>query len=552
MGSDRKWTLQQSHCCGPQSKADKIDADNRPIAAVMETLDSMNVLLISVQRNLDIIGLKGLHHLLLDRGYRSFLLYLPDFDPASTAKTATLNRFVREVNPGFIGVSLMAMDYYLASQITRAIKQAFPEIPVIWGGVHPSTAPEMCLQDADYVCIGEGDQAILDLAEAARQGDSFRDVKNIGFLENGTLRRNPLHLLTANLDELPISRQIPENSFVMRRGAVAPLQKRDLVKFHRYRGGLYKIMTSRGCPHACSYCVNGFLKSLYPHNPVRRRSIDHVMRELELAAREGPRLTYIDITDDCFLASPMEYLKAFCREYKARIRVPFLVKGTPQYFTREKMDLLVDAGLSWVNIGLQSGSDRTCRDVYCRKSSAAEFLRAAELVNQYSVAAFYDIIVENPFESLEDELQTAETLMATPRPFYPQLFSLMFYHGTQLYERATRECPEHLKAPLDQDFYSHESRDINALIEIAGILHRPLVHWLIAAFRRDRHAMTTRLALALAVFYTKTFLRPVVYFRLIRRSFRGSFWRSCASLPLFLSERIVRRLEMKGWHWHAS
>ena len=512
----------------------------------------MNVLLISVQRNLDIIGLKGLHHLLLDRGYRSFLLCLPDLDAASTAETATLNHFVREVKPRFIGISLMAIDYRLARRITRVIKQAMPEIPVIWGGIHPSTAPEMCLQDADYVCIGEGDQAILDLAEAAQQGTPFRVVRSLAFLENGKLRRNPMHPLIINLDELPVNRQIPENTFVMQRGVVAPLQKRDLVKFHRYRGGLYKIITSRGCPHACTYCVNSFLKSLYPHHPVRRRSIEHVMRELELAAREGPRLTYVDITDDCFLASPMDYLRAFCREYKTRIRVPFLVKGTPQYFTRGKMDLLVDAGLSWVNIGLQSGSDRTCRDVYCRKSSAAEFLKAAELVNQYPVAAFYDIIVENPFESLEDELQTAETLMATPRPFYPQLFSLVFYHGTQLYERAIRECPEHLKAPMDRDSFSHESSDINELIEIAGILHRPLVRRLIAAFRRDRHAMTTRLALALGAFYAKTFLRPIVYFRLIRRSFRGSFWRACASLPLFLSERIVRRLKTKGWHWHVK
>lgn len=513
--------------------------------------DGMNILLISVQRNLDIIGLKGLHHVLLEHGHGSFLLYLLDFNPAAVVEPAALCRFVREVNPGFIGISLMAMDYYLARQVTRAIKQAFPEIPVIWGGVYPSTAPEMCLEDADYVCIGEGDQTILDLAEAAQQGHSFRDVKNICFLENGTLLRNPVHPLITNLDDLPICRQIPENSFVMRRGAIAPLKKRDLVEFRRYRGTLYKIMTSRGCPHACSYCVNSFLKSLYSHNSVRRRSVGHVMRELELAAREGPRLTYVDITDDCFLAFPLEYLEEFCREYKARIRVPFLVKGTPRYFTREKMDLLVDAGLSWVNIGLQSGSDRTCRDVYFRKCTAAEFLRAAELVNQYPVAAFYDIIVENPFESLEDELKTAETLVATPRPFYPQLFSLVFYHGTQLYERALKECPEHIKPPFDRDFFTHEKRDINELIEVAGILHRPLVRWLIAAFRRDRQAFSTRVVLALTVFYAKTFLRPITYFRLIQRSFRGSFWRTCASLPIILSERIIKRLKTKGWHWHV-
>ncbi len=507
----------------------------------------MNILLISVQRNLDIIGLKGLHHLLLDRGWQSYLLYLPRFDPDSPDDNAALACFVRELTPAFIGISLMAIDYSVAKRVSRALKEAFPEIPLIWGGIHATTAPEMCLEDADYVCIGEGEQTMLDLAEAAQQGRSFHDVKNLCFLENGALHRNPMHPLVTELDELPISRQIPQNSFVLLNGAIHSLTAGHLVRFRRYRGGVYKILSSRGCPYACSYCVNSFLKTLYAHNPIRRRSIGHVMEELETAMQEGPRLTYVDITDDCFLACTREYLESFCSEYRARINLPFIVKGAPRYFTQEKMDLLVDAGLAWANMGLQSGSDRICKEVYLRQTTAADFLKAAQLIHRYPVAAYYDVIVDNPFESLEDELKTAETLLETPRPFYLEIFSLTFYYGTQLYERAKNECPERIKPAVDRDYYFREKRDANVLIEIAGFLHRPLMRRLIAAFRRHANAPTTRLALRLAAFYAKTFLRPIAYFRLIRRSLHGSFWRACAAMPLFLSEGAIRYLKTKGW-----
>lgn len=507
----------------------------------------MNILLISVQRNLDIIGLKGLHHLLLARGWQSFLLYLPRFDPFSPGDNAALAGFVRQLNPAFIGISLMAIDYSVAKHVSRALKQVFPEIPLIWGGIHATTAPEMCLEDADYVCIGEGEQTVLDLAEAAQQGRTFRDVKNLCFLENGALRRNPLYPLVMDLDELPISRQIPENSFVLLKGEVHPLVSGHLSRFRRYRGGVYKILSSRGCPYACAYCVNNFLKTLYARNPIRRRSIGHVMHELETAMKEGPRLTYVDITDDCFLACTTEYLESFCREYKTRINLPFIVKGTPRYFTPEKMDLLVDAGLAWANIGLQSGSDRICKEVYLRQTSAADFLEAARLIHRYPVAAYYDVIVDNFFESLEDELKTVETLTETPRPFYLEMFSLTLYHGTQLYERAKNECPDRIKPAVDRDYYFREKRDANVLIEIAGLLHRPLMRRLIARFRRAPNAPTSRLALRLAAFYAKTFLRPIAYFRLIRRSLQGSFWRACAAMPLYLSEGAIRYLKTKGW-----
>ncbi len=504
-----------------------------------ERRDGLNVLLISVQRNLDILGLKGLHHHLLSHGHASCLLYLPRFDARDEKQAAGLREFVRSRQPGLIGISLMAIDYEYARALTQQLRRDVAGVPILWGGIHPTTAPEACLADADYVCVGEGEQTLLDACGALERGEPLREVNNLCYLENGTLRRNPLYPLIEDLDRLAFCTQLPPDSFLQAGSAVRPLSTADLRRHKRYRGGVYKILTSRGCPYACTYCVNSFLRRLYDGASVRRRGVQHVMAELEAALQEGPPVEYVDFTDDCFLACGMAYLEAFCREYKARIRRPFIVKGTPKYFTREKLALLVDAGLVWANMGLQSGSDRVCREIYGRRISSDEFVEATRAISAYPIAAYYDVIVDNPFETAEDALATAETLMRTPRPFYTLIFSLNFYLGTALYDRAAAECPEHLDGALGKDYRAREKRATTRFIEMAGLLPRPLLRGLLNRFRRAPEAVSTRMLLILAHGFSQAVLAPLSFLRLIRRTQGGSWLRTLRVLPVYFRDGIV-------------
>jgi len=499
----------------------------------------MNVLLISVQRNLDIIGLKQLHHLLLSKGVNSFLLYLPRFDTADTAALNRLDAFVKEVSPGLVGLSLMAIDFQYAQDLTDHLKAVLPQTPVVWGGIYPTTAPEKCLQYADYVCVGEGEQTLLDMAAAIEQGRPMTAIPNLAYREHGTFKQNPLYPLIEDLDTLPILAQIPPNSFAQVRTEIVPVTSRLLRKHKRWSGGLYKTMTSRGCPYACTYCCNNFLQKLYGRQGVRRRSVAHIMAELQGALREGPPLEYVDFMDDCFLACDLDYLREFCREYKDKIQKPFSAKATPRYLTREKMDLAVDAGLKWANIGLQSGSEFACREIYRRQIPPEDVVESTRLIHEYPVAPVYDVIVDNPFESVADQLDTVERLLAIPRPFGTLIFSLVFYEGTDLYERALRECPERAQEGFSKNYYVRSQGHVNELIEMAGVLHRPLVRRLIARFKSDPDGALTRLAFRAATAYSGIILTPLTYFRLIQRTQNGSFWRTLRVLPLYSGQGIA-------------
>jgi len=107
---------------------------------------------------------------------------------------------------------------------------------------------------------------------------------------------------------------------------VVPLDRALFNRHARYRGRNYATISSRGCPYECAYCCNSLYHRLYPDWRVRRRSVGHLVGELEAVFREHPEVAQVNFYDDWFLACPMEHLREFCAEYKARVNRPFIAR----------------------------------------------------------------------------------------------------------------------------------------------------------------------------------------------------------------------------------
>jgi len=284
-----------------------------------------DILLISVQNNLDIIGLKFLHYFLLQNSYNSTLLFLPDLQDKDNTLECVAS-FIRQSPPTIIGLSLMSNEYKKACTLTRYLKKRFPFIPIIWGGIHPSLARETCLRYADYVCIGEGEQTILDVAREAANGNTdLRPINNLCYKESALIKRNPLYPLINDLDKLPIYDHLPKHSYIQSAKTIVPLTRKVFRKYARYGGTTYSIMSSRGCPFSCTYCCNNALSRLYGSKKVRHRSVAHILTEIEKAVYDNPYIQYINFQDDCFLSSSKEYLREFCLLYQQKIQKPFIV-----------------------------------------------------------------------------------------------------------------------------------------------------------------------------------------------------------------------------------
>jgi len=502
----------------------------------------MKTLLISLQDKREQLGLKCLHYTLLKSGHNSSLLYLPYLDTNKEKTLESIKNFVREINPGLVGISLMSLEYNKARNLTRFLKESFKSTPIIWGGVHPTILPEMCLDYADYVCIGEGERTIIDLANAIGHSEDIRSIRNLCYRTNGQIKRNPLYPLNDNLDGIPPYDHLPINCSILKNDLIMPLDKNLFKSFSIFQGRTYSIMSSRGCPFSCAYCTNNFYSRLYQTKKVRRRSVLNIIAELKTAIKDNPEIEYINFEDDSFPSCSTEYLRQFCEMYKEHIRKPLIVHCIPIYLKKNKLEMLKDAGLVWINLGLESGSDRTLRDVYKRKSLRSDFLKAASFVNKLKIGAMYDVLVDNPFETDEDRIETIKTLVETPKPYMVRIFSLTFLPGTELYERAKRECFELEGEYLIKNFTYLQKKYMNEITKLAATLNKKYINKLIRLYKENSNSIKFKINLFTARLIAAILLRPIYFTRLIKLLYRGSLGKTINTLPKFVIEYSLRHL----------
>jgi anaerobic magnesium-protoporphyrin IX monomethyl ester cyclase len=192
---------------------------------------------------------------------------------------------------------------------------------------------------------------------------------------------------------------------------------------------VYSVLTTRGCPYRCTYCVNNAMVDLYPDwCKLRRRSAVRVRL---------PSIGALIIRDDVFLANPESYIAEFCQLYK-EVGLPFQAYTTAQTADWTKLQLIVDAGLRLPIMGIQSGSARI-QKLYQRHTSNEQMLRAARLIHSFRDRVsrpMYDLITDNPYETDEDRFETLQFIHSLPPPYKLSLYSLTFYPGTEIYRRA--------------------------------------------------------------------------------------------------------------------
>ncbi|MBN1593700.1 MAG: B12-binding domain-containing radical SAM protein [Candidatus Coatesbacteria bacterium] len=418
----------------------------------------MKVTLISPYLDVIALGIRGISSFLKANGHECELIFLPDHksllkdDPHFEERypDGLMEDVVQACSESdVVGVSLMSNYFDRAAQITKSIKAEL-KAPVVWGGIHPTVIPDDCLNHCDIVCVGEGEYPMLNLVRAMEKKEDIRGIKGFFFKENGKVIRNELEPLLLDLDSLPFQDFDYVDHYTIGKDGKSlvrmdyEIQKDLFVNGLRLGKGLcfYQTMTTRGCPHACSYCCNYAFRKLFPGQKIlRRRSDENVMQELELVKEKMPYIELIAFSDDSMTAVTEQVMKEFCEEYKRRIDLPFFVLVSPPTVTEKKCEYMVDAGMHVVEMGIQSGSDSTNK-MYRRSISNEQVVRAAEILNIHRDRIYppvYDVILDNPFEVRSDVLKTIRLLLELPQPYIIQFFSLTFYPGTELWDRARKE-----------------------------------------------------------------------------------------------------------------
>jgi len=406
---------------------------------------AVKIVLINLSSTMSSDGSRLISALLKRVGYTVTNIFLARSKPFDYSKNELML-----LNPILENADLVLMGVYSsyvlrAIRITEYIKETFSNLMVVWGGPHCIAAPEMALNFADGVCFSEGDEVVVDFVNKLSAGEEYTNTPNMAFMKNGKMTINDVLPPFKNLDSLPYYDYELDNAYLLDKTLI-PLDEKivkERFAYYPFYVPTFYLLSSRGCPNRCTYCNNSRYISMFGKNSVRFHSVDRIINELAASLKKFDFFNYVLIADDDFFMRPAKQIEDFAKKYKKNIGIPFGVAVSPNTYRTEKMQILVDAGLKFIQMGVQSGSQRVLTEVFNRNTHVEQTDRVIQELVAYKksndVDLLLDFIIDNPYETREDIYLTYRVLAQLPSHVIVNIFYLTFFPGTPLYEKAVKD-----------------------------------------------------------------------------------------------------------------
>ena len=389
------------------------------------------------------IGVKILVGYLNDNNIETCSIFLDEIKDISP----TLLKQIIEIASAseLIGFSLMSKDVAVLYPIIESIKAL--KVPIVLGGIHATALPEESLDIADYVCVGEGELPITQLYNCLLEKKSPVNIPNIGFKEKGVKRVNPSTYFVADLDQAPYPDYNFLNSYIYSHTEqqLIKIPSDSTEKHQLFKTEALLFYSQRGCPNACTYCSNSLYHDLAKKGKqkwYRYASAQRVISELRAHMKSLPFIKHIAINDDDFIARDIDGITEITNFIKRELGVSFTINGIPNQVTEEKVQIMVNNGLKKISFGVQSGSKRIISRIYHRPQTNAQVIEAANICHKFinqGLAADYGFITDNPYETNEDIRESLKLIMALPKSRGISLYSLAFFPGTKLAQKAIQD-----------------------------------------------------------------------------------------------------------------
>ena len=346
-------------------------------------------------------------------------------DPATDVQLDNLIKVIRREQLNLVCISIRASAYAQQAQVlTEAIQERL-DIPVLWGGMHPTLVGEECIAHADMVLQGEGELALVDLADRLRDGVDITDTQNIWVRHSADdFTQNPLRPLVQDLDDLAYRDYTTHEHKYFINGnsyTIGDPMKGDPV---------FQMMGSRGCIYKCSYCYNStYKKDVYPGQKwFRVRSPASMVDEIKKAREHWP-MKRIRFDDEVFNFQK-QWLIDFCEIYPREVGLPFEIFIEPKLVNEERMTMLRDAGLVSVYMGIQSSERRDRAPVRSTvKNQSIEDI--AKMYHRLGVKPHFQLIYDDPVSTEEDKKALFEMIASFPHPYDLYLFSMTVFPGSE-------------------------------------------------------------------------------------------------------------------------
>ncbi len=318
-------------------------------------------------------------------------------------------------------------------RLAELARGQYPDLPIIWGGYHPSSLPEQTAEHplVDAVVRGQGEVTFGEIVEALEAGKSFDGIAGITYAKDGQVIVNPDRSL------------VDPNEF--------PPMAYDAVRLEKYihlNRGLKAInyVSSVGCPHRCAFCSN---VKVYGRR-WKGLSPERVVDELEaLVKNYGIGLIFMDDNNFFINKERVRRISELMIERKLNLQW-FATVRAEQFigFDEEFLNLATQAGFIKAMVGAESGDQRIL-DLASKDRTVQDAIKCAEMCKKHGIQPSFSYIFGFPFETAEEHetemkatLDLIKTIKQTDHNSKVTMYFFTPYPGTALFEYA-------LKANLD-------------------------------------------------------------------------------------------------------
>jgi anaerobic magnesium-protoporphyrin IX monomethyl ester cyclase len=364
---------------------------------------------------------------------------------------------IKRLSPEIVGITCSSATYSRCVETAKAVKEVLPSCKVVVGGWHPSYKPDSMLQhpEIDYVVMGEGERAMVELATHITSGKDERAVAaiaGVGYRKEEKMVKNAPKFIS-NLDEIPFP-------------------ARHLLPMHLYDRQIEyldvkpvdNMNIARGCPFSCAFCETRQLwgttcRTFSPHRVLEE--INYLMKNF------GTQGIYF--INDNFTIRKKETIELCRLITKNKLDIEWVCDTRVDLVSRELLKEMKAAGCKTIWFGGESGSPRILKKIN-KGVTLEQTERALKICREEGIQTACSFLLGIPGETVED-MEATFKFARKIDPDWCRFNIFVAVPGSALYEEVMQ------KGLYDrvEDFAAYvKTEDFNydSLLEIQRRFHR--------------------------------------------------------------------------------
>jgi anaerobic magnesium-protoporphyrin IX monomethyl ester cyclase len=366
---------------------------------------------------------------------------------------------VEDFKPDLIGITSMTHEISMAHKIASLLKNSLHNVPTVIGGCHVTALPRETLEEFEnftYGIYGEGEQTMLSLVRCLQQGatEKLPEINGIVYRHAQGITINPpqKRLSSEELDKLPYPAFHHYYS-----------HNKALAGKHDY----YVIISSRGCPYNCAFCMQVLGRQ------VRRRSPENVVAEIEYAIDRYSAHTVYFLDEILLFNDQLTYdTLALMIKHNLPDRIRWRGLTRINFVNEQLINKAKEAGCFALEVGIESGSNEVLKRIN-KQITIEQAVEAVRIIKKAGIELDANFILGHPHETIES-VKTTIDFAAKLNPTTIAVGIMTPYPGTKIYEMALRG--EEGYRLLTKDWSKYDKYGGKAL-ELEGLPLHELEKW---------------------------------------------------------------------------